>query len=226
MNNLTTQQIPLTYEAMMAFIYESNRFLTEKQAETDRLLKESSVKFEKDLKESSAKFEKDLKESSAKFEKEMEKSRAEQEKRWKKIDETMGSWGNNFGSFAEEYFINSFENNKQNFFGEKFNKLKDRVKGIKDGAEDEYDIMLINGRSVGIVEVKFKAHLNDVAKVLRKAQTLRINFPEFQKHKVYLGLATMAFYDELEQECKEQGIAIIKQVGDTVVIVDEHLKAF
>jgi len=36
----------------------------------------------------------------------------------------------------------------------------------------------------------------------------------------------MSFYDELEQECMNQGIAIIKQVGDTVVINDEHLKVF
>ena len=28
----------------------------------------------------------------------------------------------------------------------------------------------------------------------------------------------MVFYPELEQECIEQGIAVIKQVGDTVLI--------
>jgi hypothetical protein len=36
----------------------------------------------------------------------------------------------------------------------------------------------------------------------------------------------MAFYPELEQECIAQGIAIIKQVGDKVVIHDGHLKVF
>jgi hypothetical protein len=36
----------------------------------------------------------------------------------------------------------------------------------------------------------------------------------------------MSFYLELEQECTKQGIAIIKQVGDTVVINDAHLKTF
>jgi hypothetical protein len=36
----------------------------------------------------------------------------------------------------------------------------------------------------------------------------------------------MAFYPELEEECKKEGIAIIKQVGDTVTINYEHLKVF
>jgi hypothetical protein len=85
---------------------------------------------------------------------------------------------------------------------------------------------LVNGKSVGIIEVKFKAHENDIPKVLKKAQTFRVNFPEYENHQVYLGLATLSFYDELENACKDAGIAIIKQVGDTVVIADEHLKVF
>jgi len=36
----------------------------------------------------------------------------------------------------------------------------------------------------------------------------------------------MSFYPELEQECINEGIAIIKQVRDTVVINDKHLKVF
>jgi hypothetical protein len=144
----------------------------------------------------------------------------------KKVNETLGSWANNHGRFAEEYFFNSFENGKQNFFGEKFDEIEKNVKGIKKGFKDEYDILLINGESIGIVEVKFKAHDSDVPKILRKAETFRANFPEYQNHKVYLGLATMAFYPELEDECIKEGIAVIKQVGDTVVINDKHLKAF
>jgi hypothetical protein len=85
---------------------------------------------------------------------------------------------------------------------------------------------MINGEAVGIVEVKYKAHENDIPKVLRKAQTFRVNFPKFKNHKVYLGLATMAFYPDLEEACIKNGIAVVKQIGDTVVINDEHLKAF
>jgi hypothetical protein len=36
----------------------------------------------------------------------------------------------------------------------------------------------------------------------------------------------MSFYPELEQKCIDLGIAVIKQVGETVVINDKHLKVF
>ena len=92
--------------------------------------------------------------------------------------------------------------------------------------KDEFDIVLFNHTSVALIEVKYKAHENDIPKVLKKAETFRILFPDYKDFKIYLGLATMAFYPELEQACINQGIAIIKQVGDTVVINDKHLKVF
>ena len=141
-----------------------------------------------------------------------------------KVRETSGSWANNHGRFAEEYFFNSFEKGKQNFFGEKFYDIKNNLKGTE--TNDEFDIVMLNGSSVGLVEVKFKVHENDIPKVLKQANTFRANFPKYKNHKVYLGLATLSFYPELEEACIKQGIAIIKQVGETVVINDKHLKAF
>ena len=77
-----------------------------------------------------------------------------------------------------------------------------------------------------IIETKYEAHINDVPKVLKKAETFRILCPDHKDFKIYLGLASMVFYPELEQTCKEEGIAIIKQVGDMVVIDDGHLRVF
>jgi len=183
--------------------------------ETDRLLKESSADFDRRLKESSADFDRQLKESRADF-----------DRRMKKFAETIGAWSNNHGSFAEEYFFNSFESGKQNFFGEKFDEMKKNVQGINTKFMDEYDIVLINGKSIAIIEVKFKAHKDQFFKVLRKAETFRENFPYYANHQIYLGLATLVFSPDLEQECIDNGIAVVKQVGQTVVINDAHLKVF
>ena len=43
---------------------------------------------------------------------------------------------------------------------------------------------------------------------------------------VFLGLAAMSFDKGVEEESDKAGIAIVKQVGDTVVICDEYLKTF
>ena len=148
------------------------------------------------------------------------------ERRMKKMEETTGSWANNHGSFAEEYFFNAFEKGKLDFFGKKFDKIEKNIKNSGKDLRDEYDIVMYNSTYVAIIEVKYKAHQNDLTKVLNKAKTFRILCPDYKDSKIYLGLASMSFYPELEQECVDQGIAVIKQVGDKVIINYEHLKVF
>jgi hypothetical protein len=149
------------------------------------------------------------------------------DRRMKELQKTIGDWSHNHGSFAEEYFFNSFEKGKQNFFGETFNEIEKNLKPKKkQNTEDEYDIVMSNGSSVAIVEVKFKAHEKDIADIKNKAKTFRILCPDYKDYKIYLGLASMSFYEELEQACLAEGIAVIKQVGEKVVINDAHLKAF
>ena len=195
---------PATPETVWAMLRE----LSEKQAETDRLIKETGQQ---------------IKETGRQM-KETDRQMKETDRKLDKIGVQIGGMANNQGYFAEEYFFNSFEKGKRNFFGEKFDEITKNLKGLK--TKDEFDIVMLNGQSVGIVEVKYKAHENDVPEVLGKANAFRANFTDYQNHKIYLGLATMAFYPELEKVCQESGIAIIKQAGDTVVINDKHLKAF
>ena len=158
--------------------------------------------------------------------KELQKNMGYTDSQIDKLQKTVGGWANNHGSFAEEYFYNSFEKGQQNFFGKKFDMIEKKVKSTWKNIQDEYDIVLYNDDAVAIIEVKFKAHENDIDTVLKKAETFKILCPYYKDYKIYLGLASMAFYPELEQACIDNGIAIIKQVGDKVIINDKHLKEF
>jgi len=206
MNTLSNlpQAIP---ETSWAQIQESNRILTEKFDKAERLFEKYRIEAEKSRTEA-------------------EKSRIAYEKRMKNMEDRVGAWSNNHGSFAEEYFFNAFENGEKNFFGEYFNEIGKNIANVWKGLKDEYDIVLYNDNSVALIEVKYKAHKRDIEKVLKKAETFRILFPSYKTFKIYLGLASLSFYPELEQECVNQGIAVIKQVGDTVVINDIYLKVF
>ena len=223
------QNQSFAFQDIQAILQRMTQAQEKSSAEFDRKMEESRIKLEESRVEFDRKMEKsreDYELRMKKMEGIMQESHEDYNSRMKKMEGTMGSWANNHGFFAEEYFSNSFEKGKRNFFGEKFDEIEKNVKGIKKDYKDEYDILLINGKSIGIVEVKFKAHENDIPKILRKAETFRVNFPEYKNHQIYLGLATMVFYPELEQECINQGIAVIKQVGDTVVINDAHLRIF
>ena len=153
---------------------------------------------------------------------------AETDRQISRLEKQIGGVSNNHGLFAEEYFINSLEENKKTLLGEKFDKLiKTKIVVDEDNrTKGEFDIVLVNGKSVAIVEVKFRARDKHVDKVLKKVKPFRDRFPEYQNHQLYLGLASMVFDEDIEEKCKENGIAVIKQVGDTVVIYDENLTTF
>jgi len=209
-------------ESVWAALHESNRFLTEKLAETDRILTEKQAETDRILRESRIETDRILTEKFS----ELKESQKETDRIVREVSKRLGGMGQNHGSFAEEYFFNSFEKGQKNFFGETFDDVKKNLKNFWQGLEDEYDIVMFNHSSVAIIEAKYKAHENDVPAVLNKVNTFRILFPGYKNFKIYLGLASMSFYPELEKECKKQGIAIIKQVGDKVVIYEENLKTF
>jgi hypothetical protein len=221
MNN-QTQTCDTTFEGVLAALLATERILSEKFSETERILSEKFDETDRLQKEN----ERFMKEQFSESDRQRKENWENYEKRMKNMEERMGAWSNNHGSFAEEYFFNSFEYGQQNFFGEKFDEIRKHVHHVTPKLEDEYDIVLYNHTSVAIIEVKYKAHENDVKKTLKKAATFKILCPDYKDFKIYLGMASMSFYPEIEQLCAKEGIATIKQVGDTVVIQDEHMKVF
>ncbi|MDR2971358.1 MAG: hypothetical protein LBU83_05460 [Bacteroidales bacterium] len=227
-----TQNNAHTFESVWAALQETDRILKEEIADRklirkeEELIRKEEEQIRKEEEQKRKEEEQIRKEEFAEWERKRKADDAAYENRIKRIDKEMGSWSNNHGSFAEEYFFNSFDYGEQHFFGETFDNIERCLKPLTKKLQDEYDIVLFNCTSVAIIEIKYKAHENDIPTVLKKAETFRILCPDYKDSKIYLGLASMAFYPELEKKCIEHGIAIIKQVGDTVVINDKHLKVF
>jgi hypothetical protein len=156
----------------------------------------------------------------------MKESREEFDRRMAEMNKKLEGISDSQGSFAEEYFFNSFEKGKKDFFGTQFNEITKKLDLFWQGLKDEYDIVMYNDTFVAIVEVKYKARKEAINQVLKKAETFKILSPHYKDFKIYLGLAALVFPKHIEEECKKEGIAIIKQVGDMVVINDKHLKVF
>ncbi|MDR0303436.1 MAG: hypothetical protein LBH98_01515, partial [Chitinispirillales bacterium] len=51
-------------------------------------------------------------------------------------------------------------------------------------------------------------------------------FPQYVKHKFYLGIAGMSFEDNTEEEALRQGIGVLRPSGENVEILDKELKVF
>ena len=214
-----------TFESVWAALQESNRILTEKQAETDRLLKEvgeQQTETDRILRESRTETDRILTEKFT----DLTHKQADTDRLIKDLAKQVGGVSSSNGLFAEDYFFNSFKEGQNHFFGETFDGVEKNLKNHWQGLTDEYDIVMYNHDSAAIVEVKYRARITDIPDVLKKPNTFRILFPNYQHFKFYLGLASMSFDSIVEDECKKQGIAIIKQVGEKVVIYDENLKTF
>jgi hypothetical protein len=244
MNSLSNSP-PLTPESSWAEINEfvrqvaktqaeNERILNEKFAETDRLFKETR----EEMKETDRRMQetdRQMQETdrrireTEKIVKETSLQMKETDRRMKELQKELGGIGRSNGDFAEEYFFNAFERSQKNFFGEAFDEITKNIRF--DGKTlgriaAEYDIVLLNGKSVGIIETKYKAHREQIQEVIQKAETFRLNLPKYQHYQIYLGLAALTFEERTEADCISKGIAIIKQLGDSVVINDAHLKVF
>ena len=143
-----------------------------------------------------------------------------------RIGITLGNVTNNTGSITEEYFYNSMKA-KPILGGVAYNKVDRNIKGNVPKVEDEFDIVMYNGDSIALKECKTKVHESDLRKLIEdKAKNFREIFPSYKDYKIYLGLASFSFYDDLEQMAKQNGVAILKHKGDLAVIDADNLKAY
>ena len=154
---------------------------------------------------------------------EAQKRSEENEKAFKELRESIGGIGNSNGDVAEEYFINSFTKNPQ-LNGETFHRVISNYKPLE--YDDEYDVLMLNGKSIAIIEVKYNVKKNDIAKLLLKAENFRKYLSQYSNHKLYLGMASLSFRKIIENDIIDKGIAVIKQVGDKMVVNNENLKVF
>ena len=156
---------------------------------------------------------------------ETERIKQETDRMFKKLFKEVGGISNNNGSFAEEYFATAFEENKT--LGKiHFDEIRTNISVKNLKKEDEYDIVLYNDESIAIIEIKYKAKEHHIDDVVQKADSFRCWFPEYQKYKIYLGLAGLSFQKNVVLKAKEKGIAVIRQKGEKLIVNDKYLRAY
>ena len=144
-------------------------------------------------------------------------------RRIKRLEELVGNIGSNQGDVAEEYFVNSLSNTLQ-VAGMSFDTLLKNVGMQQKGIRDEFDILLINGESVALIEVKYKVHPNILEKLPKKIEHLK-QMPQYKNYKVYAGIAGFFIPDEVIEEALNRGYFILQRKGDVIETYADNLKA-
>jgi hypothetical protein len=206
---------------------ESNAKFERSRKDFDKRKKESNEDFYRQIKESREDLERLRKESNENFERQMKESREDFDRRMKELHKLIGGIGNSNGEMAEEYFYNIFKRDKT-FVNEKYDRMHRNFVRTDGIIEAEFDIVLINGSSAAIIEIKYNAKPDniDIDELIDRAGMFKILFPECKHHKIYLGVAAMAFKNGLAQKLRKAGIATVHHIGKKMVVYDKEVKAF
>lgn len=133
-----------------------------------------------------------------------------------RISIMLGNIGQNQGSVAEEFFYNSLKGN-QTLAGVHYDFIDKNVSRTSNGISDEYDMILVNGQDVAIIEVKYKAHEEDLTKLLtKKYNNFKKLFPAYKDYRHHLVLATFYLYNELKEQALQNNVIVLQRKGDIV----------
>jgi len=128
----------------------------------------------------------------------------------------MGNISNNQGSVAEEFFYNSLAHT-QMLAGIHYDFVDKNWKNRVATIEDEFDIVMVNGKDIAIIEVKYKAHESDLEKLLtKKYENFKTLFPMYKDYNHHLVLATFSLYDDLKEKALANGVTVLQRKGDTI----------
>ncbi len=132
-----------------------------------------------------------------------------------RIGITVGNIGKNQGDVAEEFFLQSLL--KDNHLGSiRFDDVTKNMEKHRGQIQEEYDLVMTNGETIGIVEVKYKAHANDLEKLDRKMINFKKLFPIYQNYKQYGAIASFHINDDAKKEALRRGYFVLQRSGDLV----------
>jgi hypothetical protein len=146
----------------------------------------------------------------------LEKSQEETNATVKKVAKLVGNISNNQGDIAEEFFYNSLIT-KPMLNNITYDFVDKNVTRYKNGIEDEYDILMVNGKDIAIIETKYKAHQKDVEKLItKKYENFKKLYPEYKDYNHHLGLASFYISDDVKATALQNNVTLIQRKGDLI----------
>lgn len=133
--------------------------------------------------------------------------------------------GKSQGMVAEEFYANSLTLNPQ--IGKlKFDQVMTDIKVGKGHDNAQFDVIMINGNSAAIVEVKYRAQIKTIAQLEQQMIEFRTRLPIYDKFKLYGGIAGFSVPDNVVQAAHDKGYFVLKRTGDAFAVDAQGMKAF
>jgi len=134
----------------------------------------------------------------------------------RRIGDITGKWGRFVEGMVVPGMTAMFETR-----GIRIERLFQRVRVRKDGAETEIDILGISDAYAVPVEVKSTLSPDDVKEYIEKLKDFRRFFPEYGDRKVIGAVAGIVIESGADRFAYRQGLFVIVQKGENVTILND-----
>jgi hypothetical protein len=159
---------------------------------------------------------KELVASLAEAQKKTDKQLKKTDETIKKLSQMYGGASNNQGKVAEEFFFNSLKHEPV-LGGIRFDYIDKNITRSKGDLQEEYDIILVNGKIVYLIEVKYNLHQKDVEIFLeRKYLNFLKLYPEYNRFEIRLAFASFSVDESCMAFAKEKGITLLQRRGQII----------
>jgi hypothetical protein len=140
----------------------------------------------------------------------------------KRQDKQIGGLSRGQGEISEAFFFNSLKN-KPVIGDLKFQQVHRNVYFEK--INQEYDLILVNGNSVALVEVKYRVHPEHLEQLKKQIELYKSQAPEYKNYTIYAGIAGLAIDSDLINQAQQEGYFVLEQKGQTLCSYTEQLRS-
>ena len=145
----------------------------------------------------------------------------------KKIDDLRTFINNDIGTTAqanEEFFFRSLERSLR-LGNVQYDSIGRNLR--LNNHSPEFDIVLINGDSVCIVEVKKNANIKEVDALIEKTiSNFKEHCTKYADYKIYFALASVNIYPDLVTKSAEKGIFLLTEQNEVMEILNDKAAAY
>ncbi|MDQ7084751.1 MAG: hypothetical protein Q9M36_07375 [Sulfurovum sp.] len=146
---------------------------------------------------------------------ELRESQAQTDKQIKALSQNIDGVNKSIGLEVEEFFYSSLKK-KPILANTHFDYVYRNSKRDFKGQSQEIDILLENGSSVGIVEVKNKVTQKSIDQLDKIMDRFDYFHPLYKDYKVIGAIAGKIFPKHLQEQALNKGYSVLTQQGDHI----------
>ena len=141
-----------------------------------------------------------------------------------KLSKEIRNYIGNDAQSVEEYFYQTLKQTME-LGGIQYDHIARNLQ-LHDNAP-EFDTVLFNGGTICLIEVKKKAHPEQLLKMAKnKVQDFKQCFPNYADFAFHVGIATMVSHQELIRQAKEAGVYLLTQKSEQLACLNEDVITF